>query len=185
MAVRTHHELEVAATEYEPEVAVMGREALRHGALRPLGVRVAVRGRLHLCLANVGKSPWLAWPKALGAGTGDMRHVPLAGYLQCQLEPLSWWQPLGSGDRWPVGRAVRLLVVLVVPAWLRAPAWGGGEAGGAGARPCGWVSANSTGPREKGAGLCPNKLCCKDVTLPGPAGCFYFVYLIPCPVNVQ
>ncbi|XP_075293495.1 nephrocystin-4 isoform X2 [Opisthocomus hoazin] len=53
-AVRTHHELEVAATEYEPEVAVMGREALRHGALRPLGVRVAVRGRLHLCLANVG-----------------------------------------------------------------------------------------------------------------------------------
>lgn len=55
-AVRTHHELEVATTEYEPDVTVMGREALRHGALRPLGVRVAVRGRLHLCLANVGKS---------------------------------------------------------------------------------------------------------------------------------
>ncbi|NXN42392.1 NPHP4 protein, partial [Rhinoptilus africanus] len=53
-AVRTHHKLEVATTEYEPEVAVMGREALRHGALRPLGVRVAVRGHLHLCLANVG-----------------------------------------------------------------------------------------------------------------------------------
>ncbi|NXS96294.1 NPHP4 protein, partial [Jacana jacana] len=53
-AVRTHHELEVATTEYEPEVTVMGREALRHGALRPLGVRVAVRGRLHLCLANIG-----------------------------------------------------------------------------------------------------------------------------------
>ncbi|KAM6336525.1 nephrocystin-4 [Alca torda] len=53
-AVRTHHELEVATTEYEPDVTVMGREALRHGALRPLGVRVAVRGRLHLCLANVG-----------------------------------------------------------------------------------------------------------------------------------
>ncbi|NXV35392.1 NPHP4 protein, partial [Rissa tridactyla] len=56
-AVRTHHELEVATTEYEPDVTVMGREALRHGALRPLGVRVAVRGRLHLCLANIGKSP--------------------------------------------------------------------------------------------------------------------------------
>ncbi|NXK22747.1 NPHP4 protein, partial [Arenaria interpres] len=53
-AIRTHHELEVATTEYEPEVTVMGQEALRHGALRPLGVRVAVRGRLHLCLANVG-----------------------------------------------------------------------------------------------------------------------------------
>uniref|UniRef100_A0A663DVK1 Nephrocystin 4 n=1 Tax=Aquila chrysaetos chrysaetos TaxID=223781 RepID=A0A663DVK1_AQUCH len=53
-AVRTHHELEVATTEYEPDVTVMGREALRHGALRPLGVRVAVRGRLHLCLANIG-----------------------------------------------------------------------------------------------------------------------------------
>ncbi|KAM9270222.1 LOW QUALITY PROTEIN: nephrocystin-4 [Morus bassanus] len=53
-AVRTHHELEVATTEYEPDVTVIGREALRHGALRPLGVRVAVRGRLHLCLANVG-----------------------------------------------------------------------------------------------------------------------------------
>ncbi|NWR65800.1 NPHP4 protein, partial [Bucorvus abyssinicus] len=53
-AVRTHHELEVATTEYEPDVTVMGREALRHGALRPLGVHVAVRGRLHLCMANVG-----------------------------------------------------------------------------------------------------------------------------------
>ncbi|NWS34003.1 NPHP4 protein, partial [Polioptila caerulea] len=53
-SVRTYHELEVATTEYEPDGMVMGREALRHGALRPLGVRVAVRGRLHLCLANVG-----------------------------------------------------------------------------------------------------------------------------------
>ncbi|XP_074017681.1 nephrocystin-4 [Numenius arquata] len=53
-AIRTHHKLEVATTEYEPEVTVMGREALRHGALQPLGVRVAVRGHLHLCLANVG-----------------------------------------------------------------------------------------------------------------------------------
>ncbi|XP_074704268.1 nephrocystin-4 isoform X2 [Strix aluco] len=53
-AIRTHHELEVATTEYEPDVTVMGREALRPGALRPLGVRVVVRGCLHLCLANVG-----------------------------------------------------------------------------------------------------------------------------------
>ncbi|XP_016159008.1 PREDICTED: nephrocystin-4 isoform X2 [Ficedula albicollis] len=53
-AVRTYHELEVATTEYEPDGPVLGREALWHGALRPLGVRVALRGRLHLCLANVG-----------------------------------------------------------------------------------------------------------------------------------
>ncbi|KAF2979925.1 hypothetical protein EK904_013791 [Melospiza melodia maxima] len=54
LAVRTYHELEVATTEYEPDGTVLGREALRHGALRPLGVRVAVRGHLHLCLANIG-----------------------------------------------------------------------------------------------------------------------------------
>ncbi|XP_056187192.1 nephrocystin-4 isoform X1 [Falco biarmicus] len=53
-AIRTHHELEVAMTEYEPDGTVMGWEALRHGALRPLGIRVAVRGHLHLFLANVG-----------------------------------------------------------------------------------------------------------------------------------
>ncbi|XP_071623016.1 nephrocystin-4 isoform X1 [Heliangelus exortis] len=53
-AIRTHHELEVATTEYEPDVTVMGQEALRHGALQPLGVRVALRGRLHLCMANIG-----------------------------------------------------------------------------------------------------------------------------------
>ncbi|NXR17397.1 NPHP4 protein, partial [Cinclus mexicanus] len=70
VAVRTYHELEVATTEYEPDGTVMGREALRHGALRPLGVRVAVRGRLHLCLANVGENPLIVWPKALAACAG-------------------------------------------------------------------------------------------------------------------
>ncbi|NXF84565.1 NPHP4 protein, partial [Eubucco bourcierii] len=53
-AVRTLHELEVTTTEYEPDGTVLGQEALRHGALKPLGVRVLVRGHLHLCLANVG-----------------------------------------------------------------------------------------------------------------------------------
>ncbi|XP_021272984.1 nephrocystin-4 isoform X2 [Numida meleagris] len=48
-AVRTLHELEVATTEYEQDTPAMGRDVLQ-----PLGVRVAVRGRLHLCLANVG-----------------------------------------------------------------------------------------------------------------------------------
>ncbi|XP_015737984.1 nephrocystin-4 isoform X2 [Coturnix japonica] len=47
-AVRTLHELEVGTTVYEQDAAA-GRDVLR-----PLGVRVAVRGRLHLCLANIG-----------------------------------------------------------------------------------------------------------------------------------
>ncbi|XP_068772393.1 nephrocystin-4 isoform X2 [Struthio camelus] len=53
-AIRSHHELEVAATEYEQDVAVVGGDVLRHGAVRPVGVYVVVKGRLHLCLANVG-----------------------------------------------------------------------------------------------------------------------------------
>ncbi|NXE53112.1 NPHP4 protein, partial [Casuarius casuarius] len=53
-AVRSHHELEVAATEYEQDVAVAGGDVLGHGAVRPVGVYVVVKGRLHLCLANVG-----------------------------------------------------------------------------------------------------------------------------------
>ncbi|XP_062449132.1 nephrocystin-4 isoform X3 [Rhea pennata] len=53
-AVRSHHELEVAATEYEQDVPVVGGDVLRHGTVRPVGVYVVVKGRLHLCLANVG-----------------------------------------------------------------------------------------------------------------------------------
>ncbi|XP_019477989.1 nephrocystin-4 isoform X2 [Meleagris gallopavo] len=49
-AVRTLHELEVVTTEYEQDAPpAAGRDVLC-----PLGARVAVRGRLHLCLANVG-----------------------------------------------------------------------------------------------------------------------------------
>lgn len=58
-AVRTLHELEVATTEYEQDAVAAGRDTLWHGAVRPVDVRVAVRGHLHLCLANVGKST--AW----------------------------------------------------------------------------------------------------------------------------
>lgn len=58
-SVRTLHELEVATTEYEQDAVAAGRDALWHGAVRPVDVRVAVRGHLHLCLANVGKST--AW----------------------------------------------------------------------------------------------------------------------------
>uniref|UniRef100_A0A8C3Y3Y5 Nephrocystin 4 n=1 Tax=Catharus ustulatus TaxID=91951 RepID=A0A8C3Y3Y5_CATUS len=77
-AVRTYHELEVATTEYEPDGTVLGREALRHGALRPLGVRVAVRGRLHLCLANVGENHCSCGPKAwVGCGSAAPSVAPL------------------------------------------------------------------------------------------------------------
>ncbi|XP_048823442.1 nephrocystin-4 isoform X2 [Lagopus muta] len=49
-AVRTLHELEVITTEYEQDAPpAAGRDVLC-----PLGARVAVRGHLHLCLANVG-----------------------------------------------------------------------------------------------------------------------------------
>uniref|UniRef100_A0A8C9EYL3 Nephrocystin 4 n=1 Tax=Pavo cristatus TaxID=9049 RepID=A0A8C9EYL3_PAVCR len=49
-AVRTLHELEVITTEYEQDAPpAAGRDVLC-----PLGARVAVRGRLHLSLANVG-----------------------------------------------------------------------------------------------------------------------------------
>lgn len=58
-AVRTLHELEVATTEYEQDAVAAGRDTLWHGVVRPVDVRVAVRGHLHLCLANVGKST--AW----------------------------------------------------------------------------------------------------------------------------
>lgn len=75
-AVRTYHELEVATTEYEPDGMVMGREALRHGALRPLGVRVALRGHLHLCLANIGENPLLMLPKGSGGAHSVCRAVP-------------------------------------------------------------------------------------------------------------
>lgn len=127
----------MATTEYEPDATVMGREALRHGALRPLGVRVAVRGRLHLCLANVGKSLLLAQPKGLGASTGTLRHASLTRYLRCRSEPPSRHQLLDSGRRWDAGRGVWLLVRLAVSARLQMPAQGGGEAGGAGTVPRG------------------------------------------------
>ncbi|NXG73381.1 NPHP4 protein, partial [Baryphthengus martii] len=105
-AVRTYHELEVATTEYEPDVTVMGREALRHGALRPLGVHVAVRGHLHLCLANVGKGShsgkaWLSAPSTSSELTRSPIPVPAA-----QL-----WAMLGCGQKRRVSWAQRLVEV--------------------------------------------------------------------------
>ncbi|NXC66290.1 NPHP4 protein, partial [Anhinga anhinga] len=145
-AVRTHHELEVATTEYEPDMTVMGREALRHGALRPLGVRVAVRGRLHLCLANVGKSPLLTWLKGLGADVGTPRCTPRFRYLQCQSEPLSWHQLLGSRQHWAAGRSVRLLVVLAVPSACLATNAGARRLGGRWCR--GWQEERARQVRD-------------------------------------
>ncbi|KAM4758582.1 nephrocystin-4 isoform 2-T2 [Cyanocitta cristata] len=91
-AVRTYHELEVATTEYEPDGTVMGREALRHGALRPLGVRVAVRGRLHLCLANVGH-PCEETPGQLPSQT----HIATAPDSTVTTPGGSWCSPNTAG----------------------------------------------------------------------------------------
>ncbi|NXB88901.1 NPHP4 protein, partial [Vidua chalybeata] len=99
-AVRTYHELEVATTEYEPDGTVMGREALRHGALRPLGVRVAVRGRLHLCLANIG----LCCCSAICGPSGAPLSSPALSWgLQYLGSPslVPWWSlPTGRRTAW-------------------------------------------------------------------------------------
>ncbi|KAM9521535.1 nephrocystin-4 isoform 1-T1 [Guaruba guarouba] len=108
-AVRTHHELEVATTEYEPDATVMGQEALRHGALRPLGVRVVVRGHLHLCLANVGH-PCEDTPGQLPSPLlSRSRIVPMpdgAGNI-----PAGSWVSLNTASGGRVSRARRLVDV--------------------------------------------------------------------------
>ncbi|NWX44455.1 NPHP4 protein, partial [Steatornis caripensis] len=108
-AVRTHHELEVATTEYEPDMTVMGREALRHGALRPLGVRVAVRGRLHLCLASVGhpceETPGQP-PSRLPSRSRIVRTPDGAGSITA-----GGWFSLNAGGSRQVSRARRLVEV--------------------------------------------------------------------------
>ncbi|NXG46759.1 NPHP4 protein, partial [Psilopogon haemacephalus] len=104
-AVRTHHELEVTTTEYEPDVTVLGREALRHGALQPLGVRVLVRGHLHLCLANVGH-PCEETPGQLPS---HPRHVPGSGSA-ANISAGSWI-PLNAAGGGQVSRARRLAEV--------------------------------------------------------------------------
>ncbi|XP_027745168.1 nephrocystin-4 isoform X2 [Empidonax traillii] len=104
-AVRTYHELEVATTEYEPEGPVLGREALRHGALRPLGVRVAVRGRLHLCLANVGHP----CEEISGQLPSHSRTVPAAD--STVTIPAGSWHSLNAGRGGRTVRARRLVDV--------------------------------------------------------------------------
>ncbi|NXA40267.1 NPHP4 protein, partial [Eudromia elegans] len=76
-AVRSHHELDVTATEYEEDAVVPGPDA---GVLRPGGIRVATKGRLHLCLANVGKSCGRGAPLGGTAPLGRPGLIPvLAG----------------------------------------------------------------------------------------------------------
>lgn len=56
-AVQASHELEVVATEYEQDTMVVSGDVLGFGRVKPIGVHSVVKGRLHLTLANVGKSP--------------------------------------------------------------------------------------------------------------------------------
>ncbi|NXI45367.1 NPHP4 protein, partial [Galbula dea] len=104
-AVRTYHELEVTTMEYEPDVAVMGREALRHGALQPLGVRVVVRGHLHLCLANIGH-PCEETPGQLPSRSHHMPAPDSAGSVLA-----SNWLSLSAAGGGRVSQARRLVEV--------------------------------------------------------------------------
>lgn len=58
-AIQIHHEVEVITMEYKQDTTVMSGEVFQPGCVSPIGVHAVVRGRLHLCLANVGKSPFL------------------------------------------------------------------------------------------------------------------------------
>lgn len=77
-AVRTLHELEVATTEYEQDAPpAAGRDVLR-----PLGVRMAVRGHLHLCLANIGEYPLEPFIRRCRKQKAFLRY-PAGGFLPC------------------------------------------------------------------------------------------------------
>lgn len=45
------------ATEYEQETMVVSGDMAGFGNVKPIGVHTVVKGRLHLTLANVGKTP--------------------------------------------------------------------------------------------------------------------------------
>lgn len=45
------------ATEYEQEMMAVSGDVAGFGSVKPIGVHTVVKGRLHLTLANVGKSP--------------------------------------------------------------------------------------------------------------------------------
>ncbi|XP_077007620.1 nephrocystin-4 isoform X4 [Tamandua tetradactyla] len=55
-AVQVSHELEVVATEYEQDMMVMSGDMTRFGCVKPIGVHTVMKGRLHLTLANVGRT---------------------------------------------------------------------------------------------------------------------------------
>lgn len=56
------------ATEYEQEMMAVSGDVAGFGSVKPIGVHTVVKGRLHLTLANVGKS--------LAASHGPPGFVP-------------------------------------------------------------------------------------------------------------
>lgn len=166
----------MATTEYEPDATVMGQEALRHGALRPLGVHVVVRGRLHLCLANVGKSLLSHSQKA---SMLHWWHASLAGYLLSQHQPLDGCHRQGH-------KASGCACGPCLAASAVARLWGGWW--------CGLSTMYLGASKQHGAEgeACSTHGCTwwkttlvRTLVFPEPAGCFYFMYLILCPVNVR
>lgn len=75
-AVQVSHELEVVATEYEQEMMAVSGDVAGFGSVKPIGVHTVLKGRLHLTLANVGKSlTWPAWLCAVSpAPVSPARH---------------------------------------------------------------------------------------------------------------
>lgn len=53
-AVVVAHELDVVSTEYSEESPMQATDMTRTGTIRPLGIKSAVEGKLHLRLANIG-----------------------------------------------------------------------------------------------------------------------------------
>lgn len=66
------------ATEYEQEMMAVSGDVAGFGNVKPIGVHTVVKGRLHLTLANVGKS--------LAASSGPLGFMPFLQHLSPQPE---------------------------------------------------------------------------------------------------
>ncbi|XP_078095293.1 nephrocystin-4 [Mustelus asterias] len=56
-AVQVSHELAVTSTEYAPDIPMAFSDITKHGTVKPHGMTTLTKGRLHMCLGNVGHQP--------------------------------------------------------------------------------------------------------------------------------
>ncbi|KAM8796423.1 nephrocystin-4 [Eudromia elegans] len=212
-AVRSHHELDVTATEYEEDAVVPGPDA---GVLRPGGIRVATKGRLHLCLANVGRRseerpPALRrstvqdgngafvggclLPARAAAGRSRARrladvHGELAALLSCGLREGSAAGPGGPGEAARRRRLQRMALV------RRREAQDGG---GAQAAPRAWSTTAARSARHlqlvdayrerlKGEGIASTlrqAITSSHTVRAAPGTAAFFEFALRNPYNVQ